>query len=78
MDAEGILGILYYQYNELKGCDNETNKPDFEKLYRQMDGMSLREIDQIIDLVCMLCREHQKTGFVESVKVRICLAEEIA
>jgi hypothetical protein len=43
-----------------------------------MNGMPLREIDQIIYPVCKLCRDHEKAGFIEGVKVGIQLANESA
>jgi len=47
------------------------------ELYRQMNGMSLREMDKIIYPVCKLCRDHEKAGFVEGVKIGIKLLKEL-
>ena len=52
-------------------------KEDFKELYRQMNGMPLQEMDKIIYPVCKLCRDHEKAGFVEGVKVGIRLRQEI-
>jgi hypothetical protein len=38
--------------------------------------MTLREMDRIVDVVCILCTEHEKSGFVEGVKVGIQLGQE--
>ena len=46
-------------------------KAAFEDLYQRMHGMPLREMDRIVDAVCTLCREHEKAGFAEGVKVGI-------
>lgn len=43
-----------------------------------MNGMELREMDKIIYPVCTLCRDHQRSGFVEGVKVGIRLKTELA
>ena len=51
---------------------------DFEELYRRMNGMPLREMDRIIDTVCSLCRDHEKAGFVEGIKIGIRLESELA
>ncbi len=51
--------------------DNKQIKEDFNELYRQMNGMELREIDKIIYPVCTLCLDYQRSGFVEGVKVGI-------
>ena len=58
--------------------DDGTIKEDFNELYRLMNGMDLREMDKIIYPVCTLCRDHQRSGFVEGVKVGIRLREELA
>lgn len=48
-----------------------------EELYRLMNGKSLKEIDEIIYAVCTLCRDHEKAGFLEGVKVGVLLAKEL-
>jgi len=48
----------------------DINKDDFNELYRQINGMDLRKMDRIIYPVCLLCRIHQRSGFVERVKLR--------
>jgi len=42
-----------------------------------MNGKPPREIDAVIDPVCELCRDHEKSGFVEGVKVGIHLSQEV-
>ena len=69
-DGESILEMLYEYYNE-------QIKSDFNALYQQMNGMELRELDKIIYPVCTLCRDHEKAGFVEGIKIGIRLASEI-
>ena len=57
--------------------DNEQIKADFNELYRMMNGMELREMDKIIYPVCTLCRDHEKAGFVEGIKIGIRLGAEL-
>ena len=76
-NAESILEVLFDAYNESSGFDNATIKADFEELYRLMNGKSLKEIDEIIYAVCTLCRDHEKAGFIEGVKVGMSLAKEL-
>jgi hypothetical protein len=58
--------------------DDGTIKEDFNELYRLMNGMELREMDKIIYPVCTLCRDHQRSGFVEGIKIGIHLQMELA
>ena len=76
-DAHSILEMLFTYYHECNNTDTDAVKAAFEDLYQRMYGMSLREIDRIVDAVCTLCREHEKAGFVEGVKVGISLQGEI-
>ena len=75
-NAESILEMLFNVYTEFNGFDNQIIREDFNNLYAAMNGKTLREMDQIIYPVCTLCRDHEKTGFQEGVKVGIRLAQE--
>ena len=77
-DGDSVLTLLYEAYAESNMMDDGTIKEDFNELYRQMNGMELREMDKIIYPVCTLCRDHQRSGFVEGVKVGMRLREELA
>ena len=48
-----------------------------EELYRQMNGMPLREMDKIVYPVCKLCRDHERSGFVEGIKIGVRLRTEL-
>ena len=75
---QNLLDLLYEAYNDTTGMDNEAIKADFEELYQLMNGKSLQEIDEIIYAVCTLCRDHEKAGFIEGIKVGIGLGQELA
>ena len=74
---ESVLTLLYEAYADCNKMDDGTIKEDFDELYRLMNGMALREIDKIIYPVCTLCRDHQKSGFVDGIKVGIQLQKEL-
>jgi len=77
-DGESVLTLLYEAYADSNKMDNGTIKEDFNELYRQMNGMQLRDMDKIIYPVCTLCRDHQRSGFVNGIRVGIRLREELA
>ena len=76
-DAHSILEMLFTYYHECNNTDTDAVKAAFEDLYQRMHGMTLREMDRIVDVVCTLCREHEKAGFVEGVKVGLVLDQEL-
>ena len=75
-DEESFLAMLYECYEDVNGLDNKTIKADFDHLYQVMNGKTIREMDEIIYPVCTLCRDHQRSGFIEGIKVGIQLAIE--
>ena len=77
-DANSILEMLFTYYHECNNTDTDAVKAAFDDLYQRMHDMPLREMDRIVDAVCTLCREHEKAGFVEGVKVGIMLTEDLA
>ena len=76
-DADSVLGLLYECFYENNPYDNEQIKADFEELCRLMNGMPLREMDKIVYPVCKLCRDHERAGFVEGIKIGIRLQTEL-
>lgn len=76
-DANSVLGLLYECFNENHPYDNEEIKADFNALYQAMNGMPLREMDKVIYPVCKLCRDHEQAGFIEGIKVGMCLEQEL-
>ena len=76
-DGESVLTMLYEVYSECNRLDDAQIKADFNELYQLMNGMELRDMDRIIYPVCKLCRDHEKVGFMEGVKLGVRLKEEL-
>ena len=76
-DADSIIGMLYGRYNECNRMDTDEIKAAFDELYQRMNGRTLREMDQIVDVVCALCKDHQMSGFADGIKVGLLLAKEL-
>lgn len=75
-DEDSILGILYEAHIESNAMYNDEIKASFHALYEAMNGIPLSEMDQIIYPVCTICRSHQKSVFIEGVRVGIQLSNE--
>ena len=77
-DSDSVLAFLYEAYNETHNMDDAKTKSDFRTLYAAMNGMTLPEMDTILDPVCALCRDHQRSGFVAGIRIGVRLREELA
>ena len=76
-DIQSILEMLWNTYRQHNQLDTEQIKAGFANLYRHMKHLPLSDVDGVIDIVCSLCWEHEKAGFVEGVKVGIRLGQEL-
>ena len=76
-DSESILTMLYETYSDHHPMEDAEIKEAFESLYQAMNGMELQEMDRIIYPICTLCRTHQRSGFIEGVKVGLRLEQEL-
>lgn len=77
VDGDSVLTMLYEAYSECNRLDDAQVKDDFHELYQLMNGMELRDMDKIIYPVCKLCRDHERSGFIEGIKIGITLAQEL-
>ena len=76
-NEDSVLGILYETYSEANALYDDEIKSDFHALYSAMHGIPLREMDKIVYPVCTLCRDHQKSGFIEGVRIGVMLCNEL-
>ena len=76
-DENSVLSLLYEAHSESNAMYDDEIKANFHSLYEAMNGMSLQEIDQIVYPVCTLCRSHQKSGFIEGIRIGIQLSSEL-
>ena len=76
-DSESVLTMLYECHNENNPYDNEQIRADFNELHQQMNGMPLQKVDRVIYPVCTFCRDHERAGFVEGVRIGVLLAWEL-
>ena len=76
-DEDSVLSLLYEAHSESNAMYDDEIKADFHALYEAMNGIPLREMDQIVYPVCTLCRSHQKSGFVEGIRIGFHLCQEV-
>ena len=76
-DGDSVLSMLYEAFADANPMDDGRLKQDFHELYELMNGMPLREMDQIVYPVCTLCRDHERSGFIHGVQVGMRLAAEL-
>ena len=76
-NGDSVLTMLYEAYSDCDQIEDDQIKATFEYLYREMNGMDLQEMGQILDPVCSLCRSHERAGFEAGIKIGIKFAQEV-
>lgn len=76
-DGESLVSLLYEAYGDVNRIDDDQIKADFGELYRLLNGMTLQEMDWIINPVCAFCQDHERNGFIHGVQVGIRLLREV-
>ena len=74
--SQSVLAFLYEAYSQVNSMDDDRIKEDFRALYQAMNGMTLQEMDRILDPVCTLCRDHERAGFIHGVQLGVNLSQE--
>ena len=74
-DGESVLSLLYEAYGDINPMYDDQIKTDFAELNHALNGTPLQEMGWIINPVCALCRDHERSGFVHGVQVGIRLAQ---
>lgn len=73
-----MLDMLYQCYFEQHTMDTEEISRQFSSLADILGKLTLKEHDQVWNLTCALCTEHEKQGFLEGLRMGVALAEELA
>ena len=76
--TDSVLNLLYEAYSEMDPMEGDQIRVRFHELYQLMNGVPLEKMDEIINPVCFLFREHERSGFVHGVRIGILLARELA
>ena len=75
--TDSVLNLLYEAYSECNPMADAQINAGFHELYQLMNGVPLEKMDEIINPVCFLCREHERSGFVHGVQIGMLLAREL-
>ena len=76
-DEDSVLSLLYEAHSESNVMYDDKIKAAFHALYEAMNGITLQDMDQIVYPVCTLCRNHQKSGFIEGIRIGVLLCTEL-
>lgn len=72
-ETRSLLEMLYYCYRERNPILTQEIRKDFAGLNDILSKLSLRENDQVADITCKLCSEHEQAAFFDGFRVAVLL-----
>ena len=76
-NAQNLLEMLYEKYCDWNDFTDDATRESIRAVNERLKHLSIPEIDSVMDIVYRICRNHQRTGFCEGIKIGIRLAEEL-
>ena len=75
--GQSALDMIYASYQEAHPVNTEEIGRRFVSLADILNNLPLKEHDQVWDLTCSLCIEHEKNGFLEGIRTGVSLCLEL-
>ncbi len=72
------LDRLYQSFEEHGDFDQSSVQGMFDCLHSTLCGAGFGNPDMVIEIVCDICAESQKIGFLAGVKAGVCLQQELS
>ena len=63
------LDILYRFYAEYLAIDTEITRTRFQSLEPHMEQLSMEDQNAVMDALCIICTEQEKTAFTHGVRL---------
>ena len=77
MPHQSILETLYLFYSENQTSDDDAIKEGFQKLNDCTAYLSFSENDNLCNIVCQLCTEHERRAYCAGFQTAFRLIEEL-
>ena len=76
-NANSLLEMLYMWYTEWNPINSQQIQRDYLDLEAQFCGAPEKRVDDVLDVITRLCRNHEQLAFLEGLRVGIRLANEL-
>lgn len=76
-EEKSILDLVYEAYCECHGYDSEEIMSCYHNLCELLAHLSYKEREQILNSTSLLCKEYERNGFIEGIRIGIRLDTEI-
>lgn len=76
-NIHSLVEMLYRHYTEYNPIDTEEIRTGFRNLRNRLRHLPPQEFDQVLDLVCGICCEHERSAFQKGFQAGTQLSMEL-
>ena len=76
-DAKSVLEMLYVAFSDYNRIAPEEAQHRFQELRFLLEQIPHMDADHAFDIVCDLCNDYERSGFMEGLKLGVHLADEL-
>ena len=76
--TDSVLEMIYDAYCDQKNIATDSLRTKFKTLYGTLCSKNLTDFEDIVCMICILAREHERNGFAHGVRLGMMLYEELS
>jgi len=76
-NADSILDMIFWIYTESNPIEDEQSKRKYKAIRERIVSLSLTDCDEVFNLICDLCTDHERLAFREGIRFGMLLMREL-
>ncbi len=76
-NADSILDMIFWIYSESNPIEDDASKRKYKAIRERISSLSLTDCDELFNLICDLCTDHERLAFREGIRFGMLLMREL-
>ncbi len=76
-NADSILDMIFWNYTESNPIEDDQSKRKYTAIRERISSLSLTDCDEVFNLICDLCTDHERLAFREGIRFGMLLMREL-
>lgn len=76
-NADSILDTIFWIYTESNPIEDDQSKKKYKAIRERISSLSLTDCDEVFNLICDLCTDHERLAFREGIRFGMLLMREL-
>ncbi len=76
-NADSILDMIFWIYSESNPIEDDASKRKYKAIRERISSLSATDYEEVFNLVCDLCTDHERLAFREGIRFGMLLMREL-